>query len=130
LPIGSDGLQAVYNGNSTQGLSTSAVTNVTVLGPLVDTASSIASESPTSQAGNSTSFTVSVIGNSGTATPTGTVRFVANGKDLGTVTLTGSTATFATKGLPGGSDAVQAVYSGDATYQGSSSNVIQITVNR
>jgi hypothetical protein len=130
LPIGSDGLQAVYNGNSTQGLSTSAVTNVTVLGPLVDTATSIASESPTSQAGNSTSFTVSVIGNSGTATPTGTVRFVANGKDLGTVTLTGSTATFATKGLPGGSDAVQAVYSGDATYQGSSSNVIQITVNR
>jgi hypothetical protein len=130
LPTGNDGLQAVYNGNSTQGLSASSVNNVTVLGPLVGTATSIGSSDSTVKVGNSTTFTISVLGNSGTTSPTGTINFVANGTVLGSTGLSGSgTATFATKNLPSGGDSVQAVYSGDATYQGSSSNAIQITVN-
>jgi hypothetical protein len=129
LPIGIDGLQAVYNGSSTQGMSASTVNTVTVLAPLVQTVASIDAESSTVQAGSSVTFTVSVYGVSGKVAPTGTVGFLANGTQFGSVALLGDTATFKTTNLPAGSNAVQAVYSGNSAYQGSSSNAIQITVN-
>ena len=58
-----------------------------------------------------------------TATPTGTVQFVVDGAVSGTpVALSAASATFslATTGLATGTHKVQAAYSGDATYLGSS----------
>jgi hypothetical protein len=128
LPAGTENLQAFYNGDNTNGLSVSPTQTVTVLGPLVATVTSLAS-STSIDTGGSVSFSASVIGNSGTAIPTGTLTFSANGNAFGTANLTSSgTATFATNNLPAGSDSVQAVYGGDNTYQGSSSNAVPIDV--
>ncbi|MGC1616878.1 MAG: CotH kinase family protein [Candidatus Acidiferrum sp.] len=127
LPAGNDALQAVYNGNTSQGLSTSPASTVTVLGPLLNTVTSLNSLAASAGAGHSVVFTVSVLGNSGTTTPTGTITFVANGTTLGSISYPNA-ASFATKNLPGGNVSIQAVYSGDGTYQGSSSNTAHLTI--
>jgi hypothetical protein len=123
LPVGSNQVQAVYNGNETQGLSASSVNTLTVLPQLVTTVTSL--EGPGSPGGGSAKFTVSVVGNSGGTTPTGTVQFMANGTSLGSTSLSGGTATFSAD-LPKGGVSVQAVYSGDSNYLGSSSNILQM----
>jgi hypothetical protein len=128
LPTGNTALQAVYNGNSSQGLSASSVNNLTVLGPLINTITSLNCVNSTTRAGLWATFTVSVIGNSGSAPPTGSVVFLANGVPLNFVALSGGVANFATKDLPDGNVSIQVVYSGDATYQGSSSNSSQVVV--
>jgi hypothetical protein len=128
LPTGNMALQAVYNGNSTQGLSASSVNNVTVLGPLMNTITSLNCLNSTTRSGQWATFTVSVIGNSGTTAPTGSVVFLANGVPLNFVALSGGVANFATPNLPDGDVSIQAVYSGDDTYQVSSSNSSQVVV--
>jgi hypothetical protein len=121
LPVGTDKLQAVYSGDTINALSGSALQSATVLSPLLGTVTSLA-------ASGNTSFTVSVVGNSGATAPTGSLTFTANGATLGTATLAGGIAAFSPAGLPGGNVSVQAVYSGDSTYAGSSSNTVSIDV--
>jgi hypothetical protein len=48
---------------------------------------------------------------------------------LGTGTLSGGTATFATSSLPAGTNLVQAVYGGDANFTGSKSKQVKQVVN-
>ncbi len=127
LPVGAAALQAVYNGNSTEGLSASSVSAVTVLGPLTPTATSLASVTSSISAGHSATFTVSVFGDSGDTTPTGTIKFQANGLDIGSIEYP-LAVTFATTNLPGGAVSVRAVYSGDTMHQSSSSNTLEILV--
>jgi len=128
LLVGNALLQAVYNGNSTQGLSASSANTVTVLGPLVSTVTSLNSANSTSGMGTSATFTASVICTSGTTPPTGTVTFVVNGVTLGSSPLSNRAfATFSTTNLPSGDASVQAFYSGDSTYQSSSSNAMSIS---
>jgi hypothetical protein len=127
LPAGSVSLQAVYNGNNTQGLSASTAATLTVLPQLINTVTSL--EAPEQVSGSSARFTVSVIGYSGSPVPTGTIEFMANGTSLGSTSLSGGIAIFSGNNLPKGDVSVVAVYSGDSTYQGSSSNIVQISVN-
>jgi hypothetical protein len=129
LLVGNALLQAVYNGNSTQGLSASSANTVTVLGPLVSTVTSLNSANSTSGMGTSATFTASVICTSGTTAPTGTVTFVVNGVTLGSSPLSNRAfATFSTTDVPSGDASVQAFYSGDSTYQSSSSNAMSISL--
>lgn len=130
LPPGTYKLTAIYSGDNTNGLSSSSSTNLTVQSPLIATTTTIASSAGS---GGATTLTASVIGASGTTAPTGTITFTSNGSTLGTATLQGgsgslpiSSATSTLSSLPSGSESIVAVYSGDSSYQGSSSQPLQV----
>jgi hypothetical protein len=128
LQSGTDSLTAVYNGDDRNGLSASTAASVTVLPPLIATVSNLTSSTTNASPTNPATFTVLVLGNSGTKKPTGVVAFAANGQAIGTSNLTSNgTTTFSPTRLPGGTDSIQATYAGDATYQGSSSNPVMIS---
>ena len=63
-----------------------------------------------------------------TSAATGTVTFYNGSTELGTGTLTSGVATYTATSLPTGTDSVTAVYSGDDTYNGSTSAILVITV--
>jgi hypothetical protein len=126
LPPGADNVQAVYNGDDNNALSLSGIQPATVGAPLAASVTSIAGPSSTSGQGPSTgSFAASVIGNSGTAVPTGTVTFIV---DLGpgtavTLDATGH-ATYSARRFPPGTHTITASYSGDSNYSANSSSPI------
>jgi hypothetical protein len=61
---------------------------------------------------------------------TGTVTFYLGTASVGTETLSGGAATLTTAALPAGSDAMQAVYSGDANDTPSTSSVLNQEVRQ
>ncbi len=69
--------------------------------------------------GDSVIFTATV-----TSGATGSVTFKDGSTTLGTVSLGGTTATYTTSGLSAGSHSITAVYSGDTTYDTSTSGVV------
>lgn len=120
LPAGMDKLQAVYHGDKDNGLSTSTIRPVNVSARLAATVTSLAVPPSTAVEGSSGDVTAAVIGNSGTALPTGTVTFRL---DLGSATpvkLDGTgRARFPTSSLGAGTHTVTASYSGDNNYSAS-----------
>ena len=78
--------------------------------------------------GQSVTFTVSL--KSATGTPTGTVAFNDGTNTMGTATLVGGSGQFATSGLLPGKHSVTAVYSGDRTFDSSTSAILTQTVNQ
>jgi hypothetical protein len=62
--------------------------------------------------------------------PTGTVTFKSDGSTLDTVPLTGNTASLSTSALTAGTHVITAVYSGDATYNASTSPVVKQVVSK
>ena len=116
-------LEAVYSGDSHNALSTSAVVASTVSPAMVATVTSIAGPVIAGPPASAT-FTASVISSSGTVPPTGTLAFTQNGAAIGTATLASTgIASFSAPASPV-AGSVQATYSGDANYLGSTSNVI------
>lgn len=80
--------------------------------------------------GHNLTLTATVTSTGGSGIPTGTVTFTStqNGT-LGTATLDATgVATFSSSTLPGGTYTLTSVYSGDATYIGSTSGVATVTV--
>lgn len=71
--------------------------------------------------GQSVTFNATVFGLNGNATP-GTVSFFYGATGLGTFPVVNGVATMSTSILPIGTDVVSASYTGDAFFQGSSSN--------
>ncbi len=128
LPVGGDALTAVYAGDGNNGLSASNAGNVTVLAPLVESATSLAASVSSAPQGTSVSLPLTVVGTSGSAKPTGSVALTVNGSPLGNVSLSSGTATFTTTALPVGSDVIQANYGGDANYAVSASPTVTVTV--
>jgi hypothetical protein len=96
---------------------------------LAATTTVLSVNSTTPLAGSSTVFTAQVKPVSGKGVPTGTVTFAAGTARLGDSPLTGGSATFTTKSLPLGSQAVIATYSGDSAYDTSSSAVTLLNVS-
>jgi sugar lactone lactonase YvrE len=71
-------------------------------------------------------FTATVTSTSGS--PSGTVAFLDGTTQLGTGTLSGGTATFATSSLAAGSHSITAVYSGDTNFTGVTSAAVSETI--
>lgn len=79
--------------------------------------------------GNPVMLTATVTPSSGPGTPTGTVTFYDGSTPLGTVTLSSGSASLSTSTLSVGTHSITATYSGDSTYQASTSNVVSVTVS-
>jgi hypothetical protein len=81
--------------------------------------------------GQPVSFTANLSAFAGSGTPTGSVDFVdtTTNTDLGSVTLSGGTATLTTSALAVGTHVIQAVYGGDGTFLSTSATLTQ-TVNQ
>jgi hypothetical protein len=92
---------------------------------------SIASSVNPSVFGQSVTFTATVkAATPGSGTPTGIVTFMDGSTTLGTGTLSSGKATFKTNALAVGSDAITAVYSGDANFTTSTSAAVTQKVNQ
>jgi hypothetical protein len=91
--------------------------------------STIDSSSYTINAGQSVTFTVRVLGNSGT--PTGTVNFLANGASISgcsAIAIANGTALCTTSSLAAGSIKIKGQYSGNGTYASGVAGPITQTV--
>ncbi len=129
LPSGQNSLMAVYNGDTTYGLSASTAQARTVLAPLIQSAISLSAPASVFSLGASVSFPISVIATSGTAVPSGTVGIKVNGTAFGSATLAAGVATFTTTTLPAGTDTLQATYNGDSNFASSVSPAITVSIS-
>jgi len=109
--------------NYSPNTSTTALANITQVGPVVTLTSS---KNPIVE-GENVSFTAKLAATATlSAMTTGTVQFYANGQPLGgPVTLNGAAATINAAQLPMGSNTVSAVYLGDSNFQSSSATMVQ-----
>ena len=117
LSVGSHSITAVYGGNSNYATSTSSVLSQAV--NKNSTTTSLASSANPAALGDSVTFTATV-----TSGATGSVTFYDGGTSLGTVSLSGTSATLTTASLTAGSHSITAVYAGDATYDTSTSGAV------
>jgi uncharacterized repeat protein (TIGR01451 family) len=120
-------LKAVYNGTPNFQASTSGRLYHTVGAAGSTTTLTSAPASPT-VFGQSVTFTATVTGSGGT--PTGQVTFQEGAATIDTETLVGGVATLTKSDLSVGTHAIKAVYGGDATFGGSTSNTISHVVNK
>jgi hypothetical protein len=126
-----DTITATYNGDGTFATSTGQVNQMVVAG--TPTTTTLTSSANPSAAGQSVTFTATVSASSGT--PTGTVTFtdVSTGTNLGTVMLQNvggaQKASVTTSFAAATTDTITATYSGDATFAGSSAQLIQTVTN-
>lgn len=79
--------------------------------------------------GSSVKFTATVAPSSGTGSPTGSVTFMDGSTTLSTGALASGVATYSTSSLPVGSQSVTAVYSGDTTFNASTSAAVTVVVS-
>jgi hypothetical protein len=127
LPVGSDSVTAVYNGDGNYASATSQAVAETVNQPSVGSTATLLSTSLSpSIYSQAVTFTAQVTSSSGT--PTGTVTFMNGTATLATKTLSGGIATFSTSTLPVGTLNITAVYSGSSTFTGSTSAAVTQTV--
>jgi sugar lactone lactonase YvrE len=124
LAQGAHSMSAVYSGDATYQRGASVAISETV-NAKTDTTTLLASSSNPSVGGTVT-FTASVT----PATATGTVQFLDGATVLSTGTLAGGTAQFSTSTLSPGTHPITAVYSGDATNQGSTSAVLSEAIKQ
>ena len=110
--------QATTSGGSN--LVATRTVNVNEAVKTTPTVTLVSSANPTSE-GQPIIFSAMI---SGGITPTGTMTFMNGSAELGTATLSGTTATFTTSG-GAGTNAITAVYSGDANNNGSASTALQ-----
>ena len=122
LTAGSHSMTAVYSGdNSFEPITSTALTQV-VLNPT--SVALVSSQSPAA-VGKPVTFTATVTpAPPATGTPTGTVTFLDGTPKLATQNLSKGVATYATSTLTAGSHSIMAAYSGDNSFQASSSAAV------
>jgi hypothetical protein len=127
LAIGAHTVTASYSGDANFTPSSGSLTGgQTITGkPLSSTA--LSSSANSSVFGQNITFTATVTANGGNVAPTGTVQFVIDGTSYGApVSLTGGVATTSAIGsLSVSTHTIQAIYSGDATFAGSTGSLTQ-----
>ena len=121
-------MTARYPGDSNFTGSTSSVVTINAKG--IATTTTLASSANPSVYAQSVTFTATIKPASGTGTPTGTVTFYDGSTVLGMGTLSSKKASLTVSSLPVSSQAITAVYSGDANYAPSTSAVLSQTVNQ
>ncbi len=136
LPVASVvSLKAVYSGDANYAGSTSVAFPITTV--RASTVVTLTSSATQINAGNTVVLTATVVAADATQTvvPTGTVTFydTRNGvvTTLGTATLlsngvNAAIATLSVTGLAGGTHSITAVYSGDTSYLGATSNAVSL----
>ena len=127
LTGGTHSITAVYSGDANFAGSTSPILTQTVNKGTSST--SLTSSNISSNRGAAVTFTATVT-SSATGTPTGTVTFQDGSSMLGTGTLSGGKATFATSGLGTGAHSITAIYGGDTNFTGSTSAVLTQTIGK
>jgi streptogramin lyase len=129
LGAGNHTVTAAYSGDATFNPSAPASFTQTV-NKLATTVTVTSSANP-ARSGQATIFTATVSATApGTGAPSGTVIFIIDGVSQPPVTLTGGTATFTTATLAPGNHSISVVYSGDATFLGSTSPTLTQTVQK
>jgi large repetitive protein len=133
LAVGNHPITASYGGDGNFNGSSSAPLTQTV--NKANSTTTLASAPNPSSFNQTVVFTATVVG-TGAISPTGTVTFTDQtaGQTLGTVSAGGSggaaTATLSISTLTAGSHNIQASYSGDGTFNSSSSTSLAQTVNK
>ncbi|KPQ06338.1 MAG: subtilase family serine protease [Rhodobacteraceae bacterium HLUCCA12] len=129
LPVGSHQITAEYNGSATHAGSTSSPRSHTVSQADVTVWLWSDRHDDTYRPGERAELTARVnVDSPGGGTPTGTVRFTANGNTLGSASLSGATATLSTE-LPLGTNTVVAEYQGTTGYRAGDSSPLTVIVS-
>jgi hypothetical protein len=119
IPQGTDPVQAVYSGDSTNAPSTGS-TSVTVSAPTaIATTTTVTATPSTVVQGALVGYQATATPASGSASPTGTVTFTTGTTTLCQAPLSGTSASCTSAAAPVGSDTVVATYSGDTNFAGS-----------
>jgi len=127
LAVGSHTIKASYGGDTN--FKTSAGTLTQTVNQDSTTTSVVSSANP-SVFGQSVTFTATVTANApGSGTPTGSVTFLSGTTTLGTVALSGGTASYSTAKLATSLDTITATYNGSTSFTTSSASLNQ-TVNQ
>ena len=125
LSVGNHFITGTYNGDTNFTGSSGSWTQTV---SQASTTTTVTSSTNPSVFGQSVTFTATVsVVSPGAGTPSGTVDFfdTTTGKDLGTVSLTGKTATVSTAGLSVGNHFITGTYNGDTNFTGSSGSWTQ-----
>ena len=129
LALGTHSITAVYNGSTTFATSTSTALTQTVSQD--STTTMVLSSANPSASGQAVVFTaVELPAAPGTGVPTGTVTFKDGTTTLATETLSGGTAFYIDTALTNGIHSITVVYSGDANFTTSTSNVLTQAVGQ
>jgi len=120
LAVGTNSITATYAGDADYKTSTSAALSQAI-DETATTTKLVSSLNPSSF-DQGVTFTATVA--SAYGTPTGTVNFLANGKALGSGTLSGGVATLNVTTLAVGTNSITATYAGDADYKTSTSAAV------
>ena len=121
LVAGNHTITAVYGGDGNFTGSNGAQGDNPQVVNMADTSTAVTSSSNPSGFGQSVTFTATVSPVSpGTGPPTGTVTFLDGGSAIGTGSLGGGVATFATSVLAVGNHTITTTYGGDSNFNGSS----------
>ena len=123
LSAGAHTLQVAYAGSVDFGQALSATLSQTIL--QLTTTTLMPSATQLTQGGSIT-LTATVVG--ANQVPTGKINYYSGTTLLGSAQLTNGSATLTTTSVPVGTDSLTASYSGDATFAGSSSNAVTVTV--
>jgi hypothetical protein len=118
LTPGTHNVSAKYNGDSNYTSSPSNAVVQTV--KTFNTSTSLTSNKNPSRRGTLVTFTATV----SPSAATGTVQFLDGATVIGSTSFSGGTASFGTTGLSVGTHSITAKYLGNATYNGSTSNVV------
>jgi hypothetical protein len=129
LAVGARSLTAVYSGDPSFSGSTSAVHGHTV--NVASTSTALGSSPNPSVVGQSVALTATVsVSPPGAGSPSGTVEFFDGATSLGTSPLVSGSAVLNTAAIAVGARSLTAVYSGDASFAGSTSPVHAHTVDQ
>lgn len=128
LSNGAHALVAMYGGDGNFAASTSAVATVTIA--QASTTATLTGSATAVEAGGNTTLTVTIGHTAGAADASGTVTLRDGSTALTSATLSHGTASFPLRGLSAGTHTYIAVYGGDATYLGSTSNTLSVVAGK
>ena len=129
LAVATHSITVSYNGDAS--FITSASTTLSQVVNQAATSTSLVSATNPSVYGQAVTFTATVSAAApGSGTPTGKVTFYAGPISIGTAALSSGSASFTTKALPTGANAITAVYNGNPNFTTSTSAALTQSVNR